>query len=123
MKYDAYYTVENGKDTYKDISDILQDKKSLFFSWTDRAGTMFDILMIVHPNTLEHNSSLFQSGRRSSNLFVSVMGVGAESFVGENRKEPLHPNYISEKLGVGNGKTGEELGKLITGVIQAYYGG
>jgi len=123
MKYDAYYVVENSTETYKEISDILQDKKSLFFSWTDGVGTMFDILMTVHPNTLENNSMHFQAGRRSSDLFVAVMGVGAETFVGRERKEPLHPNYISEKLGVGSGKTGEKLGELISGVIRAYYGG
>lgn len=117
MLKDEYGEVINGKETYEDIASNIGDREPLLFGWTDGQGTHFDIL-IVYRAYCENSASL-QGGIRPSDLFVSIMRVGAFGF--EVNDLVKHPGYIAEKLGVrldwGLGTTAKALADLITGVI------
>lgn len=102
--------VTNSKKLYQDIVSKLACAGTCLVGWSDKRGTHLDILfsIIIPFNSLgEH-----RCGIQASDLFVSVMGVGAFGF--EISDQNTHPAYYSEKLNFGC--SSKELADLINGV-------
>jgi len=117
-KEQQYGEIINGEETYSDIAEILLntgnllDGNSVLIGWTDENMTHFDILFSLYINKQGTN---IQGGIRDTDLFVSIMRLGAFGF--EINKKEIHYGYISEKLFLrGDSITNEKLGELINGV-------
>ena len=108
LKRDEYDVLVNAKVTYQGLAELLNEKMSIVFPWTDGEGTQYDILL-SRPVSLGKLSR----GLKGTDLFVTIMSLGAFGF--ELHKNPIYPGYYSEKLNVGMG-TSEQLAKLINGV-------
>lgn len=114
MNKDTYGEIINGKETYQDIAKNLKNKGSIIIGWTDGEFTHLDILFSYRVTRVKDN--VLQRGLRWTDLFVSIMGIGAMGFITDHEKTPA---YIAEKLNTGNNITTEKLTELINGIIQA----
>lgn len=113
MTNDEYSEITNSEETYSDIAEFLKKNNSVFVGWTDGDMTHFDILFTYNPLGF----GTHQGGVRPTDLFVSIMRIGAFGF--EIEHEDTHASYYEEKLAVGLhglGSTGEKLAELINGV-------
>lgn len=110
MITDKYGEVINHKETYQDIATYLISVGRILIGWTDKHGTHFDILFMYSPFIEGH----IQCGLRGTDLFVSIMRIGAFGF-GVN-KEDTHYSYIGEKLNLGSNFTTEKVAELINGI-------
>jgi len=117
MKFDKYNTIINSKETYEMIAFRLKNYGSFLMAWTDEDGTQFDILFTVEPNFEIQNIHLIQRGIKRTDLFVSIMGIGACGFKIEN--DNTHGGYYAVKLNFRGGKTPKKVGELINGVMKA----
>jgi len=111
----------NNNGTYKWIAESLRAYGSILLAWTDNHGTQYDILFTRNPFLPEGDRVRrcpYQGGIHGYELFVSIMRIGAWGFDCNEIKK--YPSYIEEKLAGGRnlGVTGEELAKLINGVIK-----
>lgn len=116
MNYDGYDTVINGEDTYKETARILLEEGKMVYPWTDERETQFDILFTYQPTTcFEYGlSSHMQGGVRVTDLFVSIMRLGAFAFqIDDNDSSP---EYIAEKFCCQKTYSIEKLADLINGV-------
>ena len=112
MNMDTYKEVINGKETYKEIREKLENGENVVIGWTDEDYTHHDILFSF--NTFKPEGNMLQRGIRSTDLFVSIMGLGAYGF---NRYSEKSAGYIAEKLNVRGKITAEKLAELINGVL------
>lgn len=132
MNINEYHEVMNGEETYKAIALRLKEHHSVFIGWVDEHATHFDILFSYGADAslgqvlngvfvADHFlSGSFQGGVRPTDLFVSIMRVGAFGFDVENTDTDW--GYYDEKLG-GRFKLGEttatKIAELINGVKKA----
>lgn len=129
MKTDEYNEVINHPDTFKAIAEELKKSKAVLIGWTDENSTHFDILFTYRPTATIGQvlngvfiedlflSANFRGGIKVTDLFVSIMRVGAFGF--EVNKGDTHWGYYDEKLGSRfrfGETTGEKLAELINGV-------
>lgn len=129
MKTDEYNEVINHPNTFKAIAEELKKSKAVLIGWTDENYTHFDILFTYKPTVAIGQiingvfvediflSANFQGGIRPTDLFVSIMRVGAFGF--EVNNKDTHWSYYDEKLGsrFRFGETiGAKLAELINGV-------
>lgn len=112
MNKDEYGEVKNGDITYQEIAGCLNAGRACIIGWTDEMGTHFDILFTYKAVSVGR----LQGGVRGSDLFVSIMRHSAFGFGVNNLI--THPDYYAEKLGL-SGPTGDKVGELVLGVIQA----
>lgn len=105
-----YGIVINSEKTYEAIAHSLLQLKPVLIAWTDQEGTQLDILL----NYMAIKYGPAQGGVRGTDLFVSVMRVGAFGF--DAKEKDTHPRYYSEKLGLGSGVTVEKFAELINGI-------
>lgn len=118
MKTDKYGAAINDEETYTWIAACLERGRPALIAWTDQEMTQFDLLFVWEPSALAANCRLIQGGCRSSDLFVSIMRMGAFGF--EIEQDDTHPNYYAEKLHLPSGcKTVIKLAELINGVKRA----
>lgn len=109
MKMDNYGEVINHQTTYQEVARILVSKEQpVILGWTDERSTHYDILFTYNVWNEYHGQ--LQGGIKRSDLFVSIMRLGAFGF--EIEKTDTHASYYSEKLGVFS----EELTELINGI-------
>lgn len=111
LNVDEYGEVINGEKTYKEIAYQLKSGKSIIIGWTDENYTHYDVLFSLN---VEKEGNL-QHGLRWTDLFVSIIGIGAFGFVVDGSK---NSGYIGEKLNLGNNITTEKLTELINGIIE-----
>lgn len=111
MKLDIYGEVINHKNTYQDIAQKLKTHGRILIGWTDGEGSHFDILFVLNPDIAGSN---IQGGIRQTDLFVSVMRMGAFGF--ESFDMDTHYNYIGEKLNLGGSLSAMKLTELINGI-------
>lgn len=117
MKTDDYGEVLNDPETYDGIAEGLRQGLSVFVGWTDGHMSHFDILFTKRPLGVGH----FQRGIHTSDLFVSIMGIGAFGFEIEN--EDTHWGYIDGKFDNFFGPTtGPIVATLINEVKKRLYG-
>lgn len=116
FKLDDWNEVVNGEDTYQEIASQIAAGITPIIGWSDGQGTHFDILFVKGGVDCPNPAHL-QGGIRPSDLFVSIMRMGAFGF--EVNDLEKHPGYIEEKLARGNhlGATAKPLADLINGVI------
>lgn len=112
MNVDEYKEVINEKETYKKIREKLINGENVIIGWTDEEYTHYDILFSL--NTFKPEGNMLQGGIRNTDLFVSIMGIGAFGF---DRHSVKSPGYIAEKLNVRGKITAEKLAELINGVL------
>lgn len=111
MKRDEYGTVLNAPETFEAIAKNIRGGFSVLIAWTDEEGTQFDILFARHPIT----NGPVQGGIQSSDLFVSIMRIGAFGFDISNTD--THPSYYAEKLHLRSGGLScDKLAELINGI-------
>ena len=110
MKFDNWGEIINDKNTYQDIAQKLKSYGRILIGWTDGFGTHFDILFVISPDIAGH----IQGGLKYTDLFVSIMRVGAFGFIIDNKD--IHYSYIGEKLNLGNDITIEKVAELINGI-------
>lgn len=113
MKKDEYGEVLNSEETYKSIAVELKSglTRSVLIGWTDGLQSHFDIMFTLRPTGFGH----FQRGIRTSDLFVSIMSVGAFGFEITDRE--THYGYYDEKFGRFFGEaSSQQLADLINGV-------
>jgi hypothetical protein len=121
MKFDEYGEVINHEDTYNWIAnDLTEGLKPVLVGWTDQNGTHLDILFTFWTKKYGTN---IQGGISPSDLFVSIMRVGAFGF--EVTDEGTHQSYYDEKLSGRFGTLGiecsDKLAELINGVRKAIF--
>lgn len=116
MNFDDYNEVINGENTYKEIASRLKMDRSVLIGWTDELYTHFDILFSINPCKYIYNYNQF--GLNGSELFVSIIGIGAFGF--KLNKNGIHCSYIAEKLNLPINETIEKLSDLINNVIKEY---
>ena len=109
MKYDDYGEVINAPETYQEIADTLK-RMNVLIGWTDGEGTHLDILFTAKADGF----GTFQGGVKDTDLFVSIMRMGAFGF--EKEKDDTHAGYYEEKLGDRLGSTADALAQLINGI-------
>lgn len=114
-EYDEYGEIINCEEAFTSIALLLATVQTVLIGWTDQAGTHFDILLTNKANFMRAG---FQGGIKPTDLFVSIMRLGAFSFKKQSLAEGLHPNYIGEKLHLGGGITAEKLAELLQGVCK-----
>lgn len=112
---DEYQVFINSEETYKYIakelsSGTIKKPQSYLLAWSDNRGTMITILLTTSPKFTFENRLDFQHGVRFDDLFVSIIGYGAFGF--EIIDEPIHPEYLKEKLSIYS----QELADFINGV-------
>lgn len=112
MDKDEYGEIINGENTYKEIARVLNVVGTCLIGWTNELGSHYDILFVNKTVIFGKN---IQRGIKATDLFVSIMGIGAFGFKIENKK---YGDYIAEKLNLGNYETVEKLAGLINGVIE-----
>lgn len=110
---DSYGTVYNTSHNFALLASILEKGESVLIPWTDEEYTQLDLLFAYKSVS----QGRLQRGLKKTDLFVSVIGIGAFGFsVGEDSIES-HPSYIKEKFGVNSrGITWDKLTKLINSV-------
>lgn len=113
MNRDKYGEIINGNVTYKEISNILQNKEATIIGWTDEEYTHLDILFKLGAHKLSNN--ILQRGLRGNELFVSIMSIGSFGFDIDRQKSS---GYISEKLNIHGQPTVDKLAELINGIIK-----
>lgn len=111
MKKDKYGEIINHKDTYLCIVINLKLFGKVLIGWTDKKGTHFDILFGLHSIIFGTN---IQGGIEKTDLFVSIMRVGAFGF--EIQKKDINYLYIKEKLNIMSDTTAKKIAELINGV-------
>jgi hypothetical protein len=109
---DEYDDVVNGDNTYSSIVKALNERVSVVIGWTDQEGSHLDILFSLFP----FQQGLLQRGLRGrTDIFVSVMGLGAHGF--EAGPSDTDAGYYSEKLHLGGrNATSEKLAELVNAI-------
>jgi len=118
---DEFSEITNSSDTYEWIADRLFLEGSVLVGWTDELGSHFDILFTSFPTTFVTNTMTFQGGIKSSDLYISIMRIGAFSFDVLNENFDTHPSYYAEKLKMDDGPTTRKLADLINGVRKSLH--
>ena len=123
MNTDQYFEILNGRETFEEIAYLLiSNSRPLMIGWTDGAGSHFEIMFVTQPLKLQGNQ--WQGGLRTTDLFVSIMGVGSFGFEYDEHYKK-HPYYFSEKLDrhgvLGNGVTLVALAELLNGVMESLH--
>lgn len=112
MNYDTYGEVINGEDTYRNIAQYLKLGQPVLIGWTDEQSTHFDILFTLGAKVIGAN---IQGGVRGTDLFISIMRLGAFGF--EIEHTATSGGYYAEKLSSYIGTTtSEKLAELFNGV-------
>lgn len=112
MNRNEYDEIVNGEETYKKIAGLLSERIPVFIGWTDDKSTHYDILL----TSVAKSFGVRQSGLKATDLFVSVMRIGAFGFKTDSLKEP---GYVAEKLFRGRlDESVESLTELINGIIR-----
>jgi hypothetical protein len=117
MNHDEYGTILNGEDTIQEIALALATDGLALIPWTDEHGTQLDILFAWRPALCSPSSSLVQRGIRPTDLFVSIMSLGAFGF--ELDHDDTHAGYYGEKFRLTGDQTCRALADLINGVKRA----
>lgn len=113
LDYDDYGEVINGEGTYAGIAEDLK-VKSVIVGWSDGKGTHLDVLF--SSGAIRFGSQIQGGIRPASDLFVSIMRMGAFAF--DPFTTDTHPTYYDEKLArqsLGS-ECAEALAELINGV-------
>ena len=113
MNKDEYGEIINGVETYRDIVHYLKTNGSIIIGWTDEEFTHYDILFSC--NVIKIKGNELQRGLRWTDLFVSIIGVGAMGFITDEEKSPA---YVGEKLNLNVNYTTIKLTELINGIIK-----
>lgn len=103
--------VANGADTFRCAALDLIGRGHVVLNWTDKEGTVLNILMCFAPTTVGDAAGVIDAG--PSKLWVAVAGRGAWAFAVNDGY--VAPSYVTEKLGV-KGSTAAHLGHLISAV-------
>lgn len=117
MKTDKYGEIINHNDTFQEIARALNFKGSCLIGWTDEHMTHFDILFTYKQGGIPTFGGQIQGGIGGSDLFVSIMRIGAFAFEINNRDTAW--GYYNEKLSreINFGEvTGQKIADLINGV-------
>lgn len=101
----------NGQRTYRFLSVVLKECRSIFIAWSDEDMSRYDVLLSINPQSI----GMHGSGLRKTDLFVSVMGIGCFGFERLERDGKLHGGYIGEKLKLSGDC--EKLAELLNGII------
>ena len=112
MNKDEYGEIVNGYDTVIEISKRLKEGQSVIIGWTDEKYTHLDLLF----NYNSYKEGILQRGLRGSELFVSIIGLGAFGFDVKDRE--IYKGYILEKLNIRGEPTTSKLAELVNGVIK-----
>ena len=108
MKKDKYGEIINHKDTYQNIARKIDILGKILIGWTDEEGSHFDILFVLNPFI---DGTNIQGGIKKTNLFVSIMRVGAFGF--DIKNKDTHYTYIKEKLHITSNTTAKKVAELI----------
>ena len=112
MNSNMYGEVINGEKTYKYIAKNIKSGQPTLIGWTDEEYTHYDILFAYDIE----KDGYTQGGIEDSDLYVSIMRIGAFGFKTNNEK---YPGYIAEKLFCKNIDSSiEKVTELINGVIK-----
>lgn len=114
---DEYGEVLNGERTFDNVAMMLKLGIPVFIGWTDHRGSHVDILMQYKSGGFFKLGNI-QGGIEYSDLFVSIMRVGAWGF--EFNKVYKEPDYVEEKLdmmSILKGETATQLAILINNVM------
>lgn len=112
MNKDEYGEIINGYDTVLEISKRLKEGQAVIIGWTDKEYTHLDLLF----NYNTYKEGMLQRGLRGSELYVSIISIGAFGFDVKDRE--IHSGYISEKLNIHGEPTTSKLTELINGIIK-----
>ena len=122
---DEFGTLINGDKTYAMLGDVIrgtteEESAGAVFAWSDERGTQYDFIMTQGPSYQPDNSKLLQGGvSPESDLFVSIMRIGAFSF-DITAESKTNGNYVAEKLGLSVGSTADKVAELINGIIKDF---
>ena len=103
--------VVNGPLTYESAAFDLTIRGHVVLNWTDRDGTVLNILMCFAPTTVGDACGVVDSG--PAKLWVGVAGKGCFAFAVDGGY--VDASYVTEKLRV-TGSTAIHLGTLIGNV-------
>ena len=113
MDVNEYGEIINSEKTYKSIAKALKEKAAVIIGWTDEKLTHYDILFTY--TAVKKEGNILQRGLRWTDLFVSIIGLGAFGFTTDYEKSD---GYFAEKLNLGINETTEKLTELINGIIK-----
>ena len=113
MNTDEYFEIINGEGTYSYIASVLKDGRAIMIGWTDQQYTHYDIMFKLGVV----GEGGYQRGLKQSDLFVSIMSIGAFGFKVDNNKK--YSTYIAEKLFNSRCDSSvEKVTELINGIIE-----
>ena len=112
MNKDEYGEITNGYKTVTEIAEKLRQGQAVIVGWTDEEYTHFDLLF----NYNTYKKGMLQRGLRGSELYVSIISIGAFGFDVKDRE--IHSGYISEKLNIHGEPTITKLAELINGIMK-----
>ena len=113
---DEYGVVHNSPDTYLAAATELWGRGRVLIGWTDEAMTHMDILLSVASDSV---GPLNRMDMRVPKLFIGVVAYGMFGFR-IRPDDPIHHDYLGEKLGMRPSPTTEALADLVNGVMAAY---
>ncbi len=96
MNINEFNEAVNGKNTYVEIANKLNQGQSVIIGWTDEKSTHLDILFSYRVCKGSYN--YLQRGLRGNELFVSIIGFGAFGF--DVDIHDVAPGYVEEKLNI-----------------------
>lgn len=112
MQTDKYGEVLNRAGTYDEIvAQLNTHSRSMIIGWTDEEGSHLDILFTLQPR---QEGNLQRGSRGPTDLFVSIMGIGAHGFALDS--DDIDPGYYGEKLRLGDNITTTKLAELVNNV-------
>ena len=112
MNKDEFGEIINGSKTYDFIVDKLKNGEAVFIGWTDEKYSHYDILFTL--GAYKERGNYTQRGIKNSDLFISVIGLGAFGFEAISRNKKISSGYLSEKL---NFNVGEKFTELVNNVL------
>lgn len=115
-KLDRYYDMQNHKDTYLWIAEVLEKHRCVLVGWHNTNGTHLDILFTIEQAFHTQNVLTIQGGIKPQYLFISIMRMGAFGF--DMKTTDSSYEYYAEKLNIKIAAPGIE--KLINGVKKEF---
>ena len=112
MNENEYFEIINGEKTYQYIANSLKSGNAIMIGWTDDEFTHYDIMF----KWKVAGEGGYQRGIKNSDLFVSVMSIGAFGFKIDDKK---YSTYVAEKLFNSHCDSSvEKVTELINGIIE-----
>ena len=115
---DDYGQIINGPNTFQAVAADLLQRDQVVLNWTDRRGTLHNILLAFGPTRIGTLGGVVGGG--PGLLWVGVAGTGCVACPAGGGY--LSWDYAAEKLGLKSQPTAEAIAELITGVREAIWG-